>query len=137
MTGQCSRSRDASGFEASVPISGSNIRGHYMGDASDVDMISESDNPAPFENVGISEEPVYVESLFHPTDRANVIFGKIFREEMAPLESVVDILLTRDDEQAARKPRLTDPGAKSHCLHYSAGGATNGPIRGVKKEIPG
>jgi hypothetical protein len=27
--------------------------------------------------------------------------------------------------------------AKSHCLRYSAGGATNGSIRGVKKEIPG
>ena len=36
-----------------------------------------------------------------------------------------------------RNPRLTDPGAKSHCLHYSAGGATNGSIRGVKMEIPG
>src|SRR5216683_688520 len=39
--------------------------------------------------------------------------------------------------QMHRKPRLTDPGAKSHCLHYSAGGATNGSILGVKKEIPG
>jgi Family of unknown function (DUF6632) len=36
-----------------------------------------------------------------------------------------------------RKPRLTDRGAKSHSLHYGAGGATNGSIRGVKKEIPG
>ena len=40
-------------------------------------------------------------------------------------------------ERADLIVQLADPGAKSHCLHYSAGGATNGSIRGVKKEIPG
>jgi hypothetical protein len=45
------------------------------------------------------------------------------------------VLLHHDDDVVNRVDVAVE--AKSHCLRYSAGGATNGSIRGVEKEIPG
>jgi hypothetical protein len=75
-----------------------------MGSPFGVEIIGESDGLTTLEYIEISKEPVYVELSFRPSDRAYVVFSKIFREEMAPFVSVINILLTTDDKHPAHWP---------------------------------
>jgi nucleotidyltransferase AbiEii toxin of type IV toxin-antitoxin system len=84
----------------------------------------------------MTEEPVALEALLAARDR---MVRELHRNlSAAERRFLLSVVAAKPEWSLLGVEHLEQlPGAKSHCLHYSAGGATNGSIRGVKKEIPG
>lgn len=88
-------------FESPIPICRSNIGRYNVGLPFNIQMVGEANAPTTFEHVAVDEIAVNIEPLLHSSNWLNVIFSQVLSKEMDPLVTVIDVLLSRDDEQTA------------------------------------